>query len=173
MDSANTESRTFLCPFQVPEIVGRHFLAERIEHGTQCKKANLHKADWPLRARYTCLAPSNRNVILYKFCFFSNSEFHAVSACILSDDLSHLQSEPASRETLEISLTHVSFCISFFIMRSTTNSKNSPKPYALANKNLVRHVIKGIDDYYGTLLGIIIVTDWQVFKMDAQNRIKK
>mgnify|MGYP007031362309 CR=1 FL=1 len=28
-------------------------------------------------------------------------------------------------------------------------------------------------DYYSTLLGIIIVTDWQVFKMDAQNRIKK
>lgn len=28
-------------------------------------------------------------------------------------------------------------------------------------------------DYYSTLLGIIIATDWQVIEMDAQKRIKE
>ena len=28
-------------------------------------------------------------------------------------------------------------------------------------------------DYYSALLGIIIVTDWQVIEMDAQKRIKE
>ena len=43
----------------------------------------------------------------------------------IGDMVVTLLSKPVLRETVEISLTHVSFCISFFIIRSTPNSKNS------------------------------------------------
>ena len=38
---------------------------------------------------------------------------------------------------------------------------------------LLRNLLSTNRGYYNTLLGIIIVTDWQVIEMDAQKRIRK
>lgn len=50
-------------------------------------------------------------------------------------------------------------------------------PLLAANQSphmlLLGNLLSANRDYYNTLLGIIIVTDWQVIEMDAQKRIRK